>query len=303
MPGQLKEVRIRMQAVKSTQQITKAMKLVAASKLRKAQDRIIKMRPYANKLYQILGNIAAGGMGDVSLDYTNERPAEKVLIVLLTSDRGLCGGFNSSMAKLAKTLIQDKYATQRANGNVTVFCIGKKGYEALKKEKGLQFNTDYLDLFTRLSFDEVAIAAQTIMTAYTNKTYDAIEVVYNQFKNQITQLATVEQYLPIQKLADEIPASGNNTSKETAAPDFIYQPSQTAIIEELVPKILKTQFYRYLLDSNASEHGARMTAMDKATDNAEELLKELGIQYNRARQAAITTELTEIVGGASALQG
>jgi len=293
-----------MQAVKSTQQITKAMKLVAASKLRKAQDRIIKMRPYANKLYSILGNIASGGMGDVNLDYTTERPADKILIILLTSDRGLCGGFNSGMVKLAKNLINEQYATQRANGNVTVFCIGKKGYESLKKEKGLKFNTDFMDLFTRLTFEEVSVAAETIMHEFSAKNYDVIEVVYNQFKNQITQLPTAEQYLPIQKLHAE-PAGGvqQNAAKDKVIPDFIYQPGQKAIIEELVPKILKTQFYRYLLDSNASEHGARMTAMDKATDNAEELLRELGIQYNRARQAAITTELTEIVGGAAALQG
>lgn len=292
-----------MQAVKSTQQITKAMKLVAASKLRKAQDRIIKMRPYANKLYSILGNIASGGMGDVNMNYTTERPVEKVLIVLLTSDRGLCGGFNSGMVKLTKSLINEKYAAQRANGNVTVFCIGKKGYESLKKEKGLKFNTNFLDLFTRLTFEEVSVAAEMVMHEFSSKNYDAVEVVYNQFKNQITQLPTAEQYLPIQKLHAETAGEQHKASTDKVIPDFIYQPSQKAIIEELVPKILKTQFYRYLLDSNASEHGARMTAMDKATDNAEELLRDLGIQYNRARQAAITTELTEIVGGAAALQG
>jgi len=302
MPGQLKEVRIRIQAVKSTQQITKAMKLVAASKLRKAQDRIIKMRPYANKLYSILGNIASGGLGDVDMGYTKERPVEKVLIVLLTSDRGLCGGFNANVSKLVKGLIQNKYATQRANGNVTILNIGKKGYEALKKEKNVSFNTDYVSLFADLTFEDVAKAAERVMSEFENQNFDVVEVVYNQFKNQITQLPTVEQFLPIQKLQQDAPA-GTKKAGENMVNDFIYQPSQKEIIEELVPKILKTQFYRYLLDSNASEHGARMTSMDKATDNAEELLKTLGIQYNRARQAAITTELTEIVGGVAALQG
>lgn len=297
MPGQLKEVRLRIQAVKSTQQITKAMKMVAASKLRKAQDRIIKMRPYANKLYSILGNIAAGGTGDINVEFTKERPVEKVLIITLTSDRGLCGGFNANVAKQVKALLADKYATHRAAGNVTILTIGKKGYESLKKEAGIQFITDYMDLFNNLTFEKVSEVAELVMGFYANKTYDVIEVAYNQFKNQITQVPVAEQFLPIQKL--EQPAG----AKASVVNDFIYQPSQKEIIEELVPKILKTQFYRYLLDSNASEHGARMTSMDKATDNAEELLKELGIQYNRARQAAITTELTEIVGGAAALQG
>jgi F-type H+-transporting ATPase subunit gamma len=302
MAGQLKEVRIRMQAVKSTQQITKAMKLVAASKLRRAQDRIIKMRPYANKLYSILGNIASGGLGDVDMGYTKERPVEKVLIILLTSDRGLCGGFNATVAKLVRGLLNHKYAAQRDNGNITILNIGKKGYEAMKKEKGITFITDYMNLFVELTFEGVSKVAERVMEDFEKHQFDVVEVVYNQFKNQITQLPTVEQFLPIQKLHPG-PTTSANTANDNMNNDFIYQPSQKEIIEELVPKILKTQFYRYLLDSNASEHGARMTSMDKATDNAEELLKALSIQYNRVRQAAITTELTEIAGGVSALQG
>jgi len=299
MPAQLKEVRNRISSVKSTQKITKAMKLVAASKLRKAQERIVKMRPYANKLYDILGNIVSGTEGDVNIEYGNERTPEKILVVVLTSDRGLCGGFNTNMAKQAKQIFA-KYSEQREKGNITVLCIGKKGYDALKREENINFINDYKDLFNNLTFEEVANAAEMVMSGFVNQDFDVVEVCYTQFKNQITQIATTEQYLPIQKI-DEV-TGGNDESKSQNA-DFIYQPSQAEIIQEIVPKILKTQFFRYLLDSNASEHGSRMTAMENATQNAEDLLRDLKIMYNRARQAAITTELTEIVSGAAALQG
>ncbi len=302
MSGQLKEVRDRIGAVKSTQQITKAMKLVAASKLRKAQDNIIKMRPYATKLYEILGNIVAGTEGDVNIAYANERKSEKVLLVVITSNRGLCGAFNSGIAKMAQACIKEKYSEQKAAGNVEVLCIGKKGYDALKKDKSLKFNLDHIDLLNKLAFDKTATVAELIMKEFITKNYDVVEVAYSQFKNQVIQIPAVERYLPIQKIEGQ---KGKETTEKDSKtkPDFIFEPDKIAIIEELVPKILKTQFYRYLLDNNASEHGARMTAMDNATENAEELIRDLKIKYNRARQAAITTELTEIVAGAAALQG
>lgn len=302
MPGQLKEVRSRIQAVTSTQQITKAMKLVAASKLRKAQDRIIQMRPYATKLFDMMGNILSGTSGNVSIAYAQERSVESVLIVVLTSDRGLCGGFNANVVKLVKNLLQTKYANQRTAGKVELLCIGKKGYELLRREPNLIINIDHVDLFTNLSFDGSISVSESLLKGFLDKQFDVVEVVYNQFKNQITQIPTVEQYLPIEKL-DAPTTTHTPQEKDKNKPDFIYQPNQQGILEELVPKILKTRFFRFLLDSNASEHGARMTSMDNATTNAEDLLRSLKISYNRARQAAITTELTEIVSGAAALQG
>jgi F-type H+-transporting ATPase subunit gamma len=299
MPGQLKEVRDRIASVKSTQQITKAMKLVAASKLRKAQDRIVQMRPYSAKLYDMLRNIMAGGEGNLSAGYGAARPIQNVLIVVISSDRGLCGGFNANMVKLFKSTVEQKYKQAHQSGNITVLSVGKKAYEALKKDKSLHFITNHIDLFSRLSFEEAMQASEQIMKEFVDKKYDAVEVIYNQFKNQITQLPTVEQFLPIEKLD-----TASTPEKENAErPDFIFLPNQENIIAELVPKILKTRFYRFLLDSNASEHGARMTSMDNATNNAEDLLVALNISYNRARQAAITTELSEIVSGAAALQG
>ena len=299
MAGQLKEVRDRIASVKSTQQITKAMKLVAASKLRKAQDRIVQMRPYSAKLYDMLRNIMAGGEGNLSAGYGAARPIQNVLIVVISSDRGLCGGFNANMVKLFKSTVEQKYKQAHQSGNITVLSVGKKAYEALKKDKSLHFITNHIDLFSRLSFEEAMQASEQIMKEFVDKKYDAVEVIYNQFKNQITQLPTVEQFLPIEKLD-----TASTPEKENAArPDFIFLPNQENIIAELVPKILKTRFYRFLLDSNASEHGARMTSMDNATNNAEDLLVALNISYNRARQAAITTELSEIVSGAAALQG
>ncbi|MGB1206643.1 MAG: ATP synthase F1 subunit gamma [Chitinophagales bacterium] len=299
MPAQLKEVRSRIGAVTSTQKITKAMKLVAASKLRKAQERIIKMRPYTTKLNDILGNITAATEGEVSIAYANERPVQNVLLVILTSDRGLCGGFNANMAKLLKLAVKEKYAQQAAAGNVHVMFVGKKGYDALKREN-FKFISEHINLFGDLTFDNAIPVVDTVMNGFAKGNYDVVEVFYNRFKNQIVQEPMSEQFLPIEKLADES-ASAANDSK--IKPDFIFQPNQAELIEELVPKILKTKFFGYLLNSNASEHGARMTAMDNATENAEDILRDLKILYNRARQAAITTELTEIVSGAAALQG
>ncbi len=300
MSGQLKEIKTRIKSVESTQQITKAMKLVSASKLRRAQDRIIKMRPYALKLNEILANIAEAAEGDVSIEYAVQRPAEKILVVILTSDRGLCGGFNNNAGKLVTQMLEEKYSKQYAAGNVSVMYIGKKGYEIFKKNKEINHVRDYVNAFGDLSFDNVSAIAEHVMNAFVKKEYDRVEVVYHRFKNQIIQIPAVEQFLPIQKLeAEGVDQKDENKVKA----DFEFEPNKEELIAELAPKILKTQFYRYLLENNASEHGARMTAMDNATENAEELIKDLKIKFNRARQAAITTQIVEIVSGAAALQG
>ncbi|MEJ7627730.1 MAG: ATP synthase F1 subunit gamma [Ferruginibacter sp.] len=293
MSGALKEVRNRIKSVQSTQQITKAMKMVSAAKLRRAQDAITQMRPYAQKLQEMLSNIVSNSDGDVAMDLAAERPVEKVLLIVVTSDRGLCGGYNSNLIKLTKQVIQDKYPTQMASGNVQLLPIGKKGYEHFTKG-GFKVVDAYWDIFTGLSFDRVQAAAKYAMDAFANKQVDAVDVVYSEFKNAATQRFTAEQFLPVKKVEE---------TKGTQKADFIFEPNQEVLIKELMPKILNTQLYKSVLDANASEHGARMTAMDKASDNANELLKSLKISYNRARQAAITTELTEIVSGAAALQG
>jgi F-type H+-transporting ATPase subunit gamma len=227
------------------------------------------------------------------MDLASVRPVEKVLIIVVTSDRGLCGGYNSNLIKLTKHVIHEKYPAQQAKGQVQVLPIGKKGYEHFTKN-GFKVVDTYWDIFTGLSFDKVQTAAKYAMDAFAAKEIDAVEVIYSEFKNAATQRFIAEPFLPVQKVAD-------NGSKKKA--DFIFEPNQAVLIEELMPKILNTQLYKAVLDANASEHGARMTAMDKASDNANELLKSLKISYNRARQAAITTELTEIVSGAAALQG
>ena len=293
MSGALKEVRNRIKSVQSTQQITKAMKMVSAAKLRRAQDAITQMRPYAQKLQEMLSNIVSNTDGNVSMDLAVERPVEKALIIIVTSDRGLCGGYNSNLIKLAKQTINDKYPAQNAKCNVQVLPIGKKGYEYFTKN-GFKVVDAYWDIFTGLSFDKVQAAAKYAMEAFAAKEIDAVEVIYSEFKNAATQAFIAEAFLPVPKVAE---------TKGQAKADFIYEPNQAVLIAELMPKILNTQLYKAVLDANASEHGARMTAMDKASDNANELLKSLKISYNRARQAAITTELTEIASGAAALQG
>ena len=293
MSGALKEVRNRIKSVQSTQQITKAMKMVSAAKLRRAQDAITQMRPYAKKLQEMLSNIVSNSDGDVTMALATERPIEKVMIIVVTSDRGLCGGYNSNLIKLTKQVIREKYATQHAKGNVVILPIGKKGYEHFNKN-GYKVIDQYWDIFTGLSFDKVQSAAKHAMEAFANKEIDAVELVFSEFKNAATQSFIAEPFLPVLKI--EKTAGQKNA-------DFIFEPGKDVLIAELMPKILNTQLFKATLDANASEHGARMTAMDKASDNANELLKSLKISYNRARQAAITTELTEIVSGAAALQG
>jgi F-type H+-transporting ATPase subunit gamma len=293
MAGQLKEVRSRIKSVQSTQQITKAMKMVSAAKLRRAQEAIVQMRPYAQKLQDMLTNIVSNSEAGAGMALAAERPVEKVLIIAISSDRGLAGAFNANVIKLVKSTIAEKYAVPYSKGNATIWNIGKKAYENLSKGA---YKTDarFRDVFLQLSFEKVQEAAAAAMEAFMNKEFDVVEIVYSQFKNAATQRFVVERYLPIPRVE----------KKEGAVQaDFIYDPDKDVLIAELMPKILNTQLYKAVLDSNASEHGARMTAMDKASENANEMLRNLKISYNRARQAAITTELTEIVSGAAALQG
>lgn len=295
MPGQLKEVRNRIKSVQSTQQITKAMKMVSAAKLRKAQDAIIQMRPYAQKLQEMLSNIVSNSDGSVNMKLASERPVNKVLLILVTSDRGLCGGYNANLVKLARQAITEQYADQYRKGNVEVWGIGKKGTEAMLRG-GYKTSDAYRDIFMNLSFENVQKAAAAAMDAFVKGEYDLVELVYSQFKNAATQQFKLERFLPIPKVVNIEGAS------KTKA-DFIFEPGKEELITELMPRILNTQLFKAVLDANASEHGARMTAMDKASDNANDLLRSLRISYNRARQAAITTELTEIVSGAAALNG
>jgi F-type H+-transporting ATPase subunit gamma len=298
MPN-LKEVKNRIISVKSTQQITKAMKMVAAAKMRKAQDKIIKLRPYANKLQALLDNITLTLQNDVPDQYSIEREVNKVLVVAITSDRGLCGAFNTNVTKATLQLIQQKYKAQFEAKQVDILCIGNKGLDFFRR-RNYQLISQFSDLFTRLRFDTVREAAEYAMQGFVKGQYDVVEVVYNEFKNVATQIVQTEQFLPIyRKPADlfaspGLPAVGGNM-------DYIFEPNAKDIVTDLVPNSLRIKFYKAVLESNAAEHGARMTAMDKATDNASELLKQLNLTYNRTRQAAITKEILEIVGGAEAL--
>ena len=287
----LKEVRARITSINSTQQITKAMKMVAAAKLRRAQDSITQFRPYAKKLSQMLGTVSAGAESASESLYKQARPVDRALIIVVTSDRGLCGAFNTNAVKAALLLIDQNYAAQARSGNVEIMAIGKKGAEAFSR-RGFVVNRDHVDAFGSLSFATVKLAAEDAMAAFAAGRYDVIEIVYNEFKNAAMQIVRTEQMLPIVATA---------TVGMGASINYTFEPSEDEIITELIPKTLKTQLYKAVLDSNASEHGARMTAMDKATENAGELLKELRLVYNRTRQAAITTEILEIVGGAEAL--
>ncbi|WP_300598811.1 ATP synthase F1 subunit gamma [Niabella sp.] len=293
MAGQLKEVRNRISSVQSMQQITKAMKMVSAAKFRRAQDAILQMRPYAQKLQEMLSNIVSNNDGDTEMALAAERPVEKVLVIAITSDRGLAGAFNANVVKLTKSLIREKYQRQFEKGNVTIWNLGKKGYEALTKA-GYKTDDTYKDIFLQLSFENVQKIATEAMKAFEEKQFDAVEIVYSQFRNAATQVFTVEPFLPIPKVEKK---------EGVVKADFIFDPNKEELIGELMPKILNTQLFKAVLDSNASEHGARMTSMDKASENANEMLRNLKLSYNRARQAAITTELTEIVSGAAALQG
>lgn len=290
----LKEIRIRIGSVNTTQQITKAMKLVAASKLKRAQDRILQMRPYSEKLNEILSNLMAGLESGGSMKFNEKREAKNILLVVITSDKGLCGGFNSNVIKAGRRLLAETYSQQHKAGNVTMLCVGKKGYDFFKKDKDLKFITDHTGMMAKLSFESSQAVSQLLMQAFTDGKYDVIELVYAKFKNAATQVFTVERFLPVEPSANK----GSSTKKA----DYIFEPEKEQLLEELVPKILNTQFFKALLDTNASEHGARMVAMEAATNNANELMRNLKIVYNRERQAAITKEILEIVGGAAALE-
>ena len=283
----LKEIRNRITSVSSTMQITSAMKMVSAAKLKKAQDAITAMRPYAEKLTELLQNLSATLDGEVGGSFTTQREVNKVLIVAITSNRGLCGAFNSNIIKQAKT-VADSYPGKQ----VDVYAIGKKGNDALGKTNTIVGNKS--EIFDDLTFDNVAEIAEVLMEKFTSGEYDKIEIVYNQFKNAATQIVQTEQFLPLAPIKSDKPVSSG---------DYIFEPSKEEIVLTLIPKSLKTQLYKAIRDSFASEHGARMTAMHKATDNATELRNQLKLTYNKARQAAITNEILEIVGGAEALKG
>lgn len=294
----LKEVRNRISSVSSTQQITKAMKMVSAAKLKRATNAIIALRPYATKLKELLGNLSAS-LEDGASPYLQEREPVRVLLVVVTSNRGLAGAFNTNAIKTANTLIAERYSKQLAAGNVSVVAIGKKAQEFYERRKYNVIGNNN-EVYADLNFLNVAKITESIMEGFVNGQYDRVDLVYNQFRNAAVQILTTEQLLPVPKAAEAAPVK--TATKETSVQvDYILEPSKEEIVEQLIPKNIKIQLYKAVLDSHASEHGARMTAMDKATDNAGELLKALKLSYNQARQAAITTELTEIVSGAAAL--
>ena len=295
----LKEVRNRIASVQSTQQITKAMKMVSAAKLKRATNAIIALRPYATKLKEILVNLSASLEGSSS-PFIQEREPNKVLIVTVSSNRGLAGAFNMNVIKAANNLIAEKYSEQLKNGNVSIISIGKKTQDFYEKRKYNVIGNNN-EVYSALTFENVTKITDAIMAGFIKGDFDKVEVVYNRFRNAAVQFITTEQLLPLPK-AEETPAD-LKTDKKTTNVDYILEPSQEEIVEQLIPKSIKIQLYKAVLDSHASEHGARMTSMDKATENAGELLKALKLSYNQARQAAITTELTEIVSGAAALNG
>lgn len=286
----IKEVRNRIASVSSTQKITNAMKMVSAAKLRKAQQAVVQMRPYSENLHQILQNVSSGLESSEGNIYATQRQVNKILIVAVASNSGLCGGFNSNIGKTIVSLINSEYKSAQ----VDVLAMGKKVCDSLKN-KGIVPKKSITDIYDRLVYDEAAKIASELMKEFAKGTYDKVIIVYNKFKNAATQIITTVQYLPIVQEETE------NRDTSNFNYDYIFEPNKEYIVNELIPKSLKVQFYSILLDSYASEHGARMTAMHKATDNAGELLKALRLQYNKARQAAITNELNEIVSGASAL--
>ncbi len=291
----LKAIRIRISSVKSTRQITSAMKMVSAAKLRRAQDKIVRLRPYVNKLQEILAGLTQSlAESEVENIYGRISPPEKILIVVITSNRGLCGAFNANVIKEARRVVSEKYLDQFNKGDLIFLAIGKKGYDYLRKQK-LKMLPEHNALLNDLAFDNVAAVAEEIMKSFVSGEYDRVEIIYNHFKNAAVQSITDEQFLPVESIP-----SGTKTS---APVDYIYEPTEEEIVKELIPKSLKIQFYRAVLDSFVAEHGARMTAMHKATDNATNMIRELTLQYNKARQAAITNQILEVVSGAEALKG
>ena len=292
----LKAVRDRIKSVGNTQQITKAMKMVSASKLRRAQTAIQQMRPYANKLNEMLRNILSNLGEGANTSFGTERPVKNACVVVVTSNRGLCGAFNSNVIKSAIADIEAKYADVREAGKLTILPIGKKGFEFFtRKYPDCTIIKDHVLMFDDLSFENIAVVSQRLMDSFSNGEFDAVSVSYGRFKNSAMQFAETDQWLPVPKMEVEGGSSG-------IVADYTFEPDMLTLLEQLVPNILQTTFQKYLLDTHASEHGARMTAMDKATENAQEMLKDLKLSYNKARQEAITAEILEIVGGAAALE-
>ena len=291
----LKAIRIRITSVKSTRQITSAMKMVSAAKLRKAQDKIVRLRPYANKLHEILVGLSLSlADSEVENVYGRKSSPDKVLLVVITSNRGLCGAFNANVIKEARRVLSEKYFDQYKNGNLKMLTIGKKGYDYFRKQK-VNLLPDQNNLLHDLTFDNAARVAEEIMNSFTSGEFDKVDLIYNQFKNAAVQNLTNEVFLPVETATTE--------KIKTTPTDYIYEPSQEEIVKELIPKSLKIQFYKAVLDSFVAEHGARMTAMHKATDNATTMIRDLTLQYNKARQATITNQILEVVSGAEALRG
>lgn len=291
----LKAIRIRIASVKSTRQITSAMKMVSAAKLRKAQDRIVRLRPYALKLHDILVNLSQSlADADVENVFGRKSSPDRVLIVVITSNRGLCGAFNSNVIKEIRRLIGEVYNDQFRKGNLHFLTIGRKGFDFLKKQK-IKIAGEENNLLNELSFDKTAVVAERIMSSFVSGEYDKVILVYNQFKNAAVQNLTCESFLPVEAVS-----TGGRHESTT---DYIYEPGKEEIIKELIPKSLKIQFYKAILDSFVAENGARMTAMHKATDNATQIIRDLTLQYNKARQASVTNQILEVVSGAEALKG
>ncbi|WP_235298655.1 ATP synthase F1 subunit gamma [Portibacter marinus] len=300
MSGALKEVRDRIKSIKNTQQITSAMKMVSAAKLRRAQQAITELRPYSDRLDLILKNVISNLGDDASTSLGVERPVERAVIVVVTSSRGLCGAFNTNIIKETIKLIEGDLAPVRASGKLSMVFVGKKGYDYFKKRyTDCDLNTEYLNLFSDLEFENVAELANEMISKFETADIDKVYVTYGRFKNAALQFAESVQFLPVEKIE---PVNEAGIAPSSRA-DYIFEPGKKELLDELIPSILRTSMHKYMLDTHASEHGARMTAMDNATENAEELVKELKISYNKARQEAITKELSEIVGGAAALEG
>jgi F-type H+-transporting ATPase subunit gamma len=295
MPN-LKAIRIRIASVKSTKQITSAMKMVSAAKLRRAQDKIVRLRPYADKLYEILVGLSRS-LSDSEIEnvYGRVSPPDKILLVVITSNSGLCGAFNTNVIKETRRIIEENYNDQLKKGNLKILAIGKKGYDYFRKAS-VKMLPDQNNLFNIMSFDNVEKVAEQVMKSFISGEFDRVELVYNQFKNAAVQKLTDEVFLPVRSAL-----SGKEV--KTMPVEYIYEPNQEEIIKELIPKSLKIQFYKAVLDSFVAEHGARMTAMHKATDNATNMIRDLTLQYNKARQAAITNQILEVVSGAEALRG
>jgi len=291
----LKAIRIRITSFKSTRQITSAMKMVSAAKLRKAQDKIVRLRPYANKLHELLVDLSLS-LADSEIEnvYGRVSAPEKVLLVVITSNRGLCGAFNTNVINETRRIISEKYPDQFRKGNLKILPIGKKGFDYFRRQKANML-PDLNKLFNDLTFENVSATAENVMASFESLEFDRVELIYNQFKNAAVQNLTNEVFLPV----ETIPVVNNKTTPT----DYIYEPDKEEIIKELIPKSLKIQFYKAVLDSFVAEHGARMTAMHKATDNATSMIRDMTLQYNKARQAAITNQILEVVSGAEALRG